>query len=252
VEDQGSIICIAHGETPATFACRHLAQGVACGFHSRLDDPGRWPDAWCDLCAESLQAAGGQWNDAFEQVAEISALCTECYEAARARNRNVPPHARGQKARLTSLEATHLVQHVMQTVRATQDAANLRWGLPTRSRWDFENEKSTLTLSGSFQVSVVADVRLVGSFSVQSSSFQWAWATYGDNSRQGRSITPLRVFGEVRGLRKLITDNWRCEEADAWEMTCLAAYLLGAEAVYCAPIDQLRWFMLLSHLRRVD
>jgi Family of unknown function (DUF6882) len=45
MSESESIVCSAHGETPATFMCRHVATGAACG----LTTP-NWPadetDGW--------------------------------------------------------------------------------------------------------------------------------------------------------------------------------------------------------------
>lgn len=92
-------------------------------------------------------------------------------------------------------------------------------------------------------------VRLVGSYSTKSNTFQWPWETFEEDTLEAQAISLLRVFGEVRGIRKLTTAKWECEEAEAWEMTSLAGYLLGGEALYRAPFDHLRWLMLLSNLR---
>ena len=84
MSDQSELItCDLHGQTPTTFACQHIAAGVACGYHASTDNPNdQWPDAWCDLCDEAFQASGQQWTNTTEQAASIKALCTHCYEAA--------------------------------------------------------------------------------------------------------------------------------------------------------------------------
>lgn len=248
MSERDRIVCSSHGETPATFACRHLASGVACGFHSAptADDP--WPDAWCDLCDETLAASGGEWDEASENVADIKLLCAHCYEAARERNRTVPALARGAERRMTNTEVTALIRHASDAAHAQQDESTRRWGWGDLPRWDFDSEASTLTFSDLAGATVVADVRLVGSFSTRTSTFQWAWETFGDEAHN-LPIAQLRVFGEVREIAALTTPKRECEEVDGWEMTSLAAYLLGAEAVYRAPMDHLYWFMLLSRFR---
>lgn len=247
------VVCGAHGETPATFACRHLTRGIACGYHASVDDPDdKWPDAWCDLCEEAFQEQGGEWNDVSEKVAEIQLMCTHCYEAARSRNLRVPPHTRGQRARLTEVETSTLIHHAAHRAEAAQAASAERWGWRGLARWNFDDEAGTLTFSDPGLSPVVADVRLVGSFSTRSETFQWAWETLGEDALETTEIARLRVFGEVRGISKLTTANWECDEDDGWEMTSLAAYLLGAEATYRAPFDHQRWFMLLSNFRKVN
>lgn len=246
-----AIRCQTHGKTPATFACRHVATGTACGFHvgaTRRDEP--WPDAWCDRCDEAYRAEGGVWNVVSERGLELAVLCTHCYEAARERNTRVPPLSRGAAARLTDAEQAALVHRAVHDLQALQRATNTRWGFMDLARWDFDDARGTLTFTDPHRPSLLADVVHVGSYSTRSSTFQWAWATYGDGAREAEPSARLRVFGEVRGLDRLTTANWACDEVDGWEMAALAAHMLGAEAAYRAPFDHVHWFMLLRDLRR--
>lgn len=250
MSDSKLVTCGAHGETPSTFACRHLARGVACGYHASVEDPAdKWPDAWCDRCDEAFRAAGDEWNDESERVADVKLMCTHCYEAARTRNRQPPPLARGARARLSADEADALFHHATHEMQAAQAASDKRWGWNGMAKWNFDDEANTLTFSDSAHPSIIADVRLVGSYSTKSNTFQWAWATFDECAPEVHDISRLRVFGEMRGLAKLTTANWKCDEADGWEIASLAGYLLGTEAVYRAPFDHQRWFMLLSNLR---
>jgi hypothetical protein len=119
-------------------------------------------------------------------------------------------------------------------------------------KWNFDDNASTLTFSDPTRPSMIADVRLVGSYSTKTSTFQWAWQTFDECAPKARDIARLRIFGEVRGLSKLTTANWKCDEAEGWEMASLAGYVLRTEAVYRAPFDHQRWFMLLSSLRQAS
>ncbi|MFN0250130.1 MAG: DUF6882 domain-containing protein [Kofleriaceae bacterium] len=249
MSDSEQVTCGTHGTTPSTFACRHLTQGVACGYYASVEDPrDKWPDAWCDLCEEAFQTTG-EWNDESEKVADVKLMCTHCYEAARSRNQHPPPHARGANVRLTASEGDALVHHATHEMQAVQAAAEKKWGWGRMATWDFDDEASTLTFSDPALPSIVADVRLVGSYSTKSNTFQWAWETFGECAPESRHIAPVRVFGEVRGLAKLTTATWTCDEVDGWAMASLAGYLLGTEGIYRAPFDHQRWFMLLSNLR---
>jgi len=250
--EQDLTICGAHGETPATFVCRHVADGVACGFHANPPAPDNpWPDAWCDLCEEAFQRGGGEWNEQNDQAADIKVLCTHCYAVARARNIEVPRLARGSAVRLTANEAAELVHHAVHAAQALQDKSDKKWRWQDMGRWDFDGESGTLTFSDRSRASVVADIQLVGSYSKRSNTFQWAWETLGEDDSDAEVISRLRVFGEVRGIDKLTTPNWECDETTGWEMTALAAHILGASGVYRAPMKRhLYWFMLLSNWRR--
>jgi len=250
MRERESVICGAHGETAATFTCRHVASGVACGFHASAEDPDDpWPDAWCDLCAEALQAAGGEWSDVPAEQVQIQRRCARCYEAARERNRDVPLHARGAAARLTELEVSQLIRHAVRASQGTQAASKKRWGWGDMARWQLDDAAATLTFSDPTKPTVVADVQIVGSYSARSGTFQWAWQTLGTADPKTDAVSRLRVFGEVRGLAMLATPNWPCEETDGWAMASLAGYVSGGEGLYRAAFDQVYWYLLLTGWR---
>ncbi|NVB84031.1 MAG: hypothetical protein HOV81_36990 [Kofleriaceae bacterium] len=252
-DDDDLITCDTHGETPATFVCRHVAFGVACGFHANPpaeDDP--WPDAWCDLCEAAFQAAGGEWNEESESGVDLTLLCTHCYEAARARNIDVPQLARGASVALSEDEASKLFHHAVHAAQAIQEQSQAKWNWHTMARWDYSVESLTLTMSDPDRPTLVADLRLVGSYSTNTNTFQWAWETCGDCAPEAAASARLRELGTVRGISKLATPNFACDEDEGWKMASLAAYVLGADSLYRAPSKHLQIFMLLDNWRVVS
>jgi len=199
MSESRKITCTPHGKTRATFTCQHVARGVACGFHAEPESPDDvWPDAWCDLCDAVLQAAGGEWSRASERHVEIATMCTYCYEAARERNRRVPELARG--TRLAAASVAKLVHVAVHDTQAGQDASNARTGWLAMGRWDYDADAGTLTFCDARRATVVADVQLIGSYSLNTNTFQWAWATLAPGDRLAETAAQLRVFGEVRGI----------------------------------------------------
>lgn len=234
------VVCGAHGKTPVTFVCRHVSDGVACGFHSaKPTKKNRWPDAWCDAC-DALMRNGKRTK------VEIELLCTFCYEDARDRNANVPDLARGKRTKLTKREQAALFHHAIHAGQHLQYTSDSTWHWSDMARWHIDHNKRTMTFSSPKRAKLVADVRHVGSFSTKSNTFQWAWKTIGEEV----DVNRLRAFGEVRGIEKLTTASFGATEADAWQMAALAAYLLGADALYRPPSEHLYWFVLLSNWRR--
>ena len=81
------IQCGTHGECFQAFVCCHLlGETAGLGFNRNEpvdDDP--FPDAWCDNC-EIIRVAHDGWDGKSEKLAEISMLCSGCYERARIRN----------------------------------------------------------------------------------------------------------------------------------------------------------------------
>ena len=244
--------CEQHSETPATFVCRHLCFGVACGFHRSGDDPADlWPDAWCDRCEGAFEREG-DWNASNEP--ELSLLCTGCYEAARARNDRVPPPLLPRQLTVSEAEFADLAYQACERSKVRQEAVRQVW--PTfvsAKRWHYDRETRTIRFFGDpVETAVIADVTIAGSFSTRTNTWLWAWAneTYLDSERA--KVAPLRVFGEVRGIEKFQSAQWAAEEVDGWKVTQIAADLLGAAAIYRAPMDHLLIFMLLNNFRALD
>jgi hypothetical protein len=244
-EPDKRVECELHGETSATFVCVHLCGGVGCGFHCAADEPDdAWPDAWCDLCDR-------EWNDGKEP--KIQLLCTGCYETVRARNRYVPaPLVPGQLV-VTPDEYRELARLACDRCRVRQEATRKAWPqFGASKRWDYDPDAQTITFSDDpASERVVADVTLAGSFSTTTNTWLWAWDNGNYTPEQRSAMDPLRVFGEVRGIDQLRNPHWDAEEVDGFEVTQIAADLLGAKAIYRAPFDHLRVFMLLNGFRTV-
>lgn len=244
---QKDIVCKVHGPAAVALACRHLVAGVACGFHTGVHDDDR-PDAWCDRCDELL-ATGGEWTLEMARQADMTITCVYCYDLAKQRNRDLPAHARGKGAVLTADEHRKLADYATVRIAAIQEASRGKLGFDAYARWDFDEEARTLSFTDPERQTLVADVRLVGSFAPAPKTFDWSWSTHAGGGLLVAPVEQLKMFGEVRGLAQLQRSGWSATLPDGWEMTALAGYLLGCEGVYRADYDDRYWFMLLGNWR---
>lgn len=241
--------CKLHAETASTFVCRHLAQGVACGFHCSNDEPDdQWPDAWCDACQAAFDVVG-DWNELNQP--DLRLLCTHCYGVVRERNeRLLDPMLVGQ-LNTSEEEYGALAQRAFERSSARQETAKQLWPqLETAKHWHFESRSRLIRFYDDVKgPALLADLTVVGSFSTRTNTWLWVWdnSNYSDAARA--VVAPLRVFGEVRGIDKFREASWPGEEVDAWEATQIAAELLDAAAVYRAPFEHLLVFMLLNNFR---
>lgn len=85
-----TINCEQHGEQEEAFVCSHLAKslqsGEQVGFYFASEPRG---DAWCGACEEARLRYGGtsgDWNERSESFANITLICGECYDKAKALN----------------------------------------------------------------------------------------------------------------------------------------------------------------------
>lgn len=243
--------CAAHGDSAATFACRHLCDGVSCGYHcSDTDDRDPWPDAWCDHC-EAARAREGGWNDASEGEAQIRLQCSTCYEHARERNRRIPPPIVQGQLVTDAATRRNLIDEASRTTKISQAKTEEAFGIGTHERWGADYAKAQFTLGSSQAISVVAEMQVVGTFAKRSNSWLWSWANDSMEPNLYSEIARLRTFGEVRGIATLADPYLESvEEVDGWELTSVARYVLGWDAVYRAPMDRRYLFMLLRNFRR--
>ena len=241
MSDAKDVECAEHGTRRATFVCRHLAAGgEGMGFHWGTDpeDPDdAFPDAWCDACEAWLDAQGG-WPDSQETVDRIKLLCDRCYETARERNWRQDDDA---LERLMGEAVAHLEK--------VQDETSARFRLGEYERYDYNQETGLLVFSHRGQAKVVADVQLVGTVSLRSSTFMWSWANRSVLEGVRREVRRVRAFGEEHGYLKLACAHWSAEEPDGWDMTAVTAYLLKARGGYRAPGDGLLTFMVMTDVR---
>jgi hypothetical protein len=118
--------------------------------------------------------------------------------------------------------------------------------LDTWPRWDWSQETRQLVFSDEGVAKVVADIAFVGSVSTKSDTWLWAWANETVDPGLCDALLPIRQFGEAHGFPHLTTAKWHAHEADGWEMTAIAAFLLQAKGAYRSPSDNGFTFMIMT------
>jgi hypothetical protein len=240
------IHCPRHGATAVTYVCKHLQQGVGCGFHDAGGEDA-WPDAWCDAC-QAVLTRDGAWTD--DNGPELAMLCTGCYTEVRRNNMVIPASIQAGQLHTTDREYSSLVQLCAAWCCERQKRATALWAFDRKANWSFDSTAGTCRFFDPGEgASIVADAQLTGTFSEKTSTWLWAWANDGLEPAMRAGLAPIRMFGEVRSVRRLISGQWEAQALDGWEVTQIAAYLLNAEALYHVQVDHVRLFMLLNRFR---
>ena len=104
------------------------------------------------------------------------------------------------------------------------------------ARWDWDDERSTLTFSDPERPSLEIDVSIVGT--TQGEQWEWSWANKNIPQANKVDIEKVREFGESNGFDKLTKDFLDADEYTGWEMTSIAVHVLGAKGSYRFPTDQ--------------
>lgn len=240
------VSCEVHGEGHATFMCIHLACGVACGYHASEDDPADpRPDAWCSAC-DSMLGPEGDWTEEAIEFADVTLCCPACYDENRARNETPagPLHGRG---RLTPEEWADFLHQAVHACQARQEAADAKWGFGAYAHW--ERDGTAFRFTDPDRPTLACTAIVVGSWSSRTSTWMWSWANESNDPEETEGIESLSWFGLARGVEPLEDAHWEADEQAGWEMAAVASELLGAEAVYRAPMGHLSVFLLLRDFR---
>jgi hypothetical protein len=102
-------------------------------------------------------------------------------------------------------------------------------------RWDWDCDSATLTFSDAGQPKLRIQCSVVGT--TQGDSWEWSWANSNIPAHEKSDIERVREFGEAEGFDKLTSKFLDADEYTGWEMTAVAAHVLGAPGSYRFPTE---------------
>ncbi len=132
---------------------------------------------------------------------------------------------------------------------AKQQALNAEFDLGNHDHWDYDQDTGRFMFSRSGKAMVVAEFQCVGSISEASGTWRWSWANDSIAARVKSRIEEVRAYGREHDIWPLLEDGWEGETDDGWDMTALAAQLLGAVGSYRAPGDNGALFVVFTSIR---
>jgi hypothetical protein len=113
-------------------------------------------------------------------------------------------------------------------------------------RYDWSQETRQLIFSDRGRPKVVADIQFVGSVSIITDTWLWAWDNATIESELCEAMLKIRQYGVANAFPHLTVPKWRAQEVDGWEMTSIAALLLRAKGAYRTPGETGSTFMILT------
>lgn len=122
-----------------------------------------------------------------------------------------------------------------------------RYGL--HARWDWDNERSTLTFTDPEKPTLEIDVSIVGT--TQGDSWEWSWANANTPPHCKLEMEKVREFGEAKGFEKLTSKFLDADEYTGWEMTSIAVHVLTAHGSYRFPTDHGYCYLVYRNIREI-
>lgn len=135
-----------------------------------------------------------------------------------------------------------------------QDICNEKYKMGTYQNWFYDQATGELTFSDNGVIKLIADYEEVGSVSLKTNTWLWAWANPNLEEKVKSVIGKIKDYGNKRNFEKLTNRKWTADEADGWEMTAIASYILKTKGAYRVPTSdkKLFSFMIFKNIRWAD
>jgi hypothetical protein len=102
-------------------------------------------------------------------------------------------------------------------------------------RWRCELDSAKLIFSDEALPRVTASILVAGTSSTEKREWRWGWANQSLPQPAVDRMREVREFGETSGVAELTHETLPADEHLGWEMTALAARVLGAKGAYRCP-----------------
>lgn len=121
-------------------------------------------------------------------------------------------------------------------------------------RWDYDQSTGKLIFSSKGIQKLIIDYEEVGSVSLNSNTWLWAWDNSYIEEKVKKDIIKVRGYGIKRGFESLLNAKWSADIVDGWDMAAISAYILKAKGVYRVPgrDNKLFSFMLFKKITVID
>jgi len=127
-----------------------------------------------------------------------------------------------------------------------QERLEREYRLGSWARYDWSQVTRQLVFSDAGQPKVLADIQFVGSISIETDTWLWAWNNDSITAELCEVLSTVREYGKTHGLPHLITPKWPADEIDGWEMTGIAAFLLRAHGAYRTRYERGYTYMIMT------
>jgi hypothetical protein len=124
-----------------------------------------------------------------------------------------------------------------------------RYRISAMPRWNYDLDAGTLVFSEEGIPTVIASIQVVGTTSTTSKTWLWGWANESLPSSVVSRVCEVRRFGETEGLSRLTEEQLPDDEYLGWEMTAIAARIIGAKGGYRFPAENGFMYVVYTNLR---
>ena len=129
-----------------------------------------------------------------------------------------------------------------------QELVQKQFDIGSYKKWYYNQRTGQLTFSDGNEIKVLIRYEEVGSLSIVSNTWLWAWANPHLEEKIKSIIPTIKEYGDDHNLPLLSKPKWYATQYDGWEMTAIAAYILQAKGAYRVPTENVYSFMIFKEV----
>ena len=169
-----------------------------------------------------------------------------CFDKQKKTNKEIP-----ELDTITFRDLTIRAHNYLNTQQKICDSI---YNISKYENWFYDQQTGELTFSDSGVKKLIIDFENVGSVSLISNTWLWAWENSYVEDKVKAEIIKVKEFGLTRNFKRLITPKWKADQIDGWEMTAISAFILKAKGAYRVPTknDSIFTFMIFKNIRWAD
>lgn len=150
---------------------------------------------------------------------------------------------------MTDEEFDTFVQTCGDELEAKQAALEEQFGLGRHARWAYDGNSGLLTFANEQGVTIVeAETTQLGSYSVNSKTWRWAWANSSVPESERLKSAKLKGLYNRTGMDVFRNEGFNADEQMAWEVAAMGVRELGALGCYRGPAKHLYVFLAINRV----
>jgi hypothetical protein len=146
----------------------------------------------------------------------------------------------------------HFRHEAVHQLMALNEECEKAFKISSWPRWNYDLDEGTLTFSRNEKPGIIASIQVVGSTSKSGKTWLWAWANSNFPSNVKDPVAAVRAFGDAEAIPILTEGSSPDDEHIGWEMTAVAAKILGSKGAYRCPHESGIVYVVYSNIRFVD
>ena len=150
-------------------------------------------------------------------------------------------------------EFDEFVEQSVEELDQKQEMLTDQFGLGTWSDFWFDATQSRLQFKDDTgRVQVEADIMIIGTFSENSNTWQWAWANKSLPDPIRKQSRELQKLEKVTGVEVFTSPTIDVDDAMTWELTAMSVRHLSALGCYSMPNGPITIFLAIIKIWRTE